>query len=91
MPKITITSTTNSIRADFGDYSTDMDRLKGVWQKAKLSFVLKPTFIEVEVDGQDEIDISNVETDFIYQIDLVDGVAPTSLADLYDKLQALVS
>ena len=92
MAKIVITSTTNSIRATFGDYSTMVDMIKGTWRKSHvMNFVLRTDYVLVDFEGQSDWLVSFDGAGTTFQIDSVDGVTPTSNSDLYDKLIALIS
>jgi hypothetical protein len=95
MAKITVVSTTNSIKVDMGDYGggTPVEESKGVWRKDNVTFKLKSTFVEVDINQEKTWLVSNVEDlpNGVLQIDSVDTVAPSSLADLYTKLEVLLA
>ena len=86
---ITITTTTSAIKVNFNDTPLG-DVLKGTWRKDKIfSFRLKANYIQVNTfDGEFYVSYAPVEGAWI--IDSVDGVAPSSLSDLYDKLVAML-
>jgi len=91
MANIVVTSTTNSIKVDFGVLNTFAD--KGVWRKEEVSFYLKTgaSFIIVKVHNDTPFAVSWDGSTGTLQIDSVGGVAPTSNSDLYDKLIALIA
>ncbi len=91
MANLVVTSTTNSIKVDFGALNSFAD--KGVWRKEEVSFYLKTSaaFIIVKVHNDVPFAISWDGGSGTLQIDSVDGVAPTSNSDLYDKLATLIS
>jgi len=82
---LTITSTTNSIRVDV----TGGDPF-GVWRKDKIiTFIYKGDHIEVLTQDQ-RFEVANEAATGAYIVDTVNGVAPSSLSDLFDKLAALL-
>jgi hypothetical protein len=86
---ITITTTTSAIKVNFNDTLLG-DVQKGTWRKDKIfSFRLKADHIQVNTfDG--EFYVAYAATTGAWIIDSVDGVAPSSLSDLYDKLVAML-
>lgn len=95
MANIVIVSTTNSIKVTFGAYFPNpLERNAGTWEKAGISFHLATNFVEVDIKGERDWYVShdgNSTTTPTFQIDSVDGTAPTSVADLYAKLQAIIA
>ena len=94
MAKITIVSTTNSIQVDFGDYSTVLERSCGAWRKETIHFMKATHFIEADIVGEREWDVSTDGNDTerpTFQVDSVDGVTPTDLDHLFLLLQALIA
>lgn len=92
MANIIITSTTNSIKVDFGVYATQLEMIKATWQKRDLmSFVLRPDGILVDISHQVDWLVSFDGSVGTLQIDSIDAVAPISNSDLYDKLTALIA
>ena len=93
MANIVVTSTTNSIKTDFGVLESATGISKGVWRKEEVSFFLKPSnaFVLVKVHNDLPFAISFDGSSGTLQIDSVDGNTPTSNSDLYDKLIALVA
>ena len=86
-------SSTNSIKVDFGVLGVGSIPKKGVYNKrAIVEMALQPsdTFVKVINSGEPEWQVSFNGTNGL-QIDSVDGVAPTSNSDLYDKLSALLA
>lgn len=91
MANITVTSTTNSIIADFGDYGIFIGRLRGVWRKNNVEAIsLYNDRITVITLGGESFEVAHVETNGAFVIDAVDGVVPSSLTDLFTKLAALL-
>lgn len=93
MANIVITSTTNSIKVDFGVLGTGNIPKKGTWNKNHVvDFALQPsdTFVKATTIGENEWQLS-FDGNNGMQIDSVDGVAPTSNSDLYNKLIALIA
>lgn len=93
MAKTVITSTTNSIKVVFNDDSTLVGMDKGTWVKANIdAFHLNSDHIEVIADNGARWIVSNATNSInALAVDTVDGAAPTSLSDLYDKLVALIA
>ena len=93
MANIVVTSTTNSIKTDFGVLESAVGISKGTWRKEEVSFFLKPsnTYILVKVHNDLPFAVSFDGTAGCLQIDSVGGVAPISNSDLYDKLIALIA
>jgi hypothetical protein len=91
MANIVVTTTTGSILVDFGVYSTPLGMSKGAWHKETLINVnLRTDGILVDIAGQPDWMVSFDGKVGTFQIDSVDGVAPTSDSDLFDKLKALL-
>ena len=91
MANIVIT-TTNAINVDFGVYSTTLEFSKGSWRKDNIINIKHLTScIEVNVLSEKEWLVSFDGAGTSLQIDSIDGVAPTSNSDLYDKLIALIA
>lgn len=89
MANLTITKTTNGVKVVFNDLSELAGRKKGYWRKENMRFDLAHDESHVVVTVQDEPQWTVTwNTGFI--IDSVDGVAPTSNSDLYDKLVTMV-
>lgn len=91
MPNITITTTTNLFKVDFGDLcmTPGVDGVKkGVWRKDHLVFmnvVCDDSFVQVLFQDGRKWAVSHDGVNGL-QIDSIDGVAPTSNDDLYQKL-----
>jgi hypothetical protein len=89
MANLVVTSTTNTIKVVFNDTPAD-GITQGAWRKDKvISFRLHDTYIDVITMGID-FQVSHTATAGCLIIDSVDGVAPSSLSDLYNKLTALL-
>ena len=92
MANIIITSTTNSIKVDFGIHSTQLNTSKGTWRKSHvLNILLRNDGVMIDIESQPDWLVSFDGAVGTFQIDSVDGVTPTSNSDLYDKLIALIS
>lgn len=93
MANITVTSTTNDIRVDFGDLASPQNLpIKGTWLKLnviRISLEFDNEFVKVTTIGEPEWQLSYNGLNGM-QVDLVNGVEPTSNADLYTKLIALI-
>ena len=91
MANIVVTTTTGSILVDFGVNSTPLGMSKGVWHKETLINInLRTDGVLVDIAGQPDWLVSFDGKVGTFQIDSVDGVAPTSDSDLFDKLKALL-
>lgn len=88
MANIHVTSTANSILVDFKDLSTytPANIEKGTWTASKVFFGKYANYIEVVVDGMAAWAVSFDGYDGTFQIDLVNGVAPTDNDHLYTLL-----
>lgn len=92
MANIVITTTTNIIKVDFNDLSSVTGIKKGCWGDSIIAFqlVADESFIKVIVSGVPSWAVSYNGSTGTLQIDSVDGVAPTSNSDLYNKLVAVL-
>ena len=93
MANIIVTSSTNSIKVDFGTYSSSLGMAKAVWRKNDVHFNLRhgSDFAEAVVYNENAFALSFDGSTGTLQVDSVDGVAPSSNSDLYDKLIALIA
>jgi hypothetical protein len=93
MANIEVTSSTNRIKAKMNVYATAIGIGEGDWPKSIVSVKLRTTFIEVNVLGERDWTVSDVEDlpNNILQVDKVNGIAPSSLQDLFDKLSTALS
>ena len=97
MANIVITKTANLINVDFGIYSVsnDVDGKKATYKVEDISIIwLEKEESIVNLKMKDAITTDHwlLSYDGIsgtYQVDTIDGVAPTSNQDLMDKLNAL--
>jgi hypothetical protein len=97
MANIVITSVGNYIDVDFGIYvvSSNVDGRKATYKKDDISIIwLEKDDLFVDVKMKDAITTNHWRLSFnatpeAFIIDSVDGVAPTSNVDLYNKLNAL--
>lgn len=93
MANIVITSTTNSIKVDFGVYASDVGYSQGTWNKKAIASIKKINSgrIEVYTNSGDKWTVSWTNGSNFLIIDSIDTVAPISEADLYTKLIALIT
>lgn len=93
MANLVVTSTTNTIRFVYNDYATPFGWSKRTRLKISLSVItLHPNFIEYIVNDGTKYYLhytTNIYGGLI--VDSIDGVAPSSLSDLYDKMIAVVA
>lgn len=92
MANTVVTSTTNAIKVDFGDDPNKGSMTKATYAKLDIEFVLlNENHVEVvAADSQRWILSHESNTINALIIDHVDGVGPTNLNDLYDKISALI-
>ncbi len=97
MANITITKSGNSIIVDFGDYTSlpnvdgrkvsyKVDDIGIIWIEKDDSIVYVKMKMPV---NNNDLRLSYTTTTGAFIVDSVDGVAPTSNSDLFDKLTAL--
>lgn len=92
MANVVITSTTNSIKVEFNDYSSSLDGQEGgVYQKSLVTFYRYSTKVIALVSGEKEWPVAYTATANCFIIDSIDGAAPSSNLDLYNKLAALIA
>jgi len=92
MANIIVTSTTNTIDVDFGDYSSLLDNLlEGCYQKREIKFYRFSDRVVAISHQEKNWNLCYTATTGCFIIDSIDGVAPTSNSDLYDKLIALIA
>jgi hypothetical protein len=92
MANTTVTSTTNTIKVDFGSDPNKPMYNKATYTKVGVEHIgLNGNHVEVVAADSFRWILSH-ETNSIHTlvIDSVNSVAPTSLSDLYDKLSALI-
>lgn len=93
MANVVITTTAATVSVDFGDLASGARKKEGTWKRGAIQHV-------VLSDNEDHIDVfipsetiwsvtySSDGANFV--VDSIDGAAPTSNADLYTKLKALI-
>jgi hypothetical protein len=92
MANIVVTTTTTSIKVDFGTYASQLDMSKGTWNKSFImNFLLRTDGVLIDIQGQPDWIVSFDGSVGTFQIDSVNAVTPTSNSDLYDKLIALIA
>jgi hypothetical protein len=100
MANIVITSMSNGLEVDFGDYWRDSGQPKSSKDvNAEMSFYHKEEIRELWKAGTDvfirmdnrrewKIGITQLADNFV--IDTIDGVAPTDALDLYQKIRNIL-
>jgi hypothetical protein len=100
MANIVMTSTTNTIKCDNGVYSGLSGALGIIQKKAtfrkdeifRISLDPNENFVEFQFKSKLNYFILTYNgSSGTLQVDSIDGVAPTSNSDLYDKLIALIA
>lgn len=93
MAYLVVTSTTNSVRFEANDYATVFGRSKRTRLKSSLiTITLHNDFVEYLVGEHTKFYIHYTTNSYnALIVDSIDGVAPTSLSDLYDKMIAVVA
>lgn len=92
MSNIIVTTTTNSVKVDFGVYSSDLAISKGAWNKDEVaSITLNANHVYMQMKGGVEWALNYDLQDKGFIVDSIDGAAPSSLADLYAKLIAMIT
>lgn len=95
MANVVITSTTNSIKVDFGVYVGGEIPKKRTYNKNKSVFYISleesDSMVTVISEGSPQWNLAYTSTTGCFIIDSINGVAPTSNSDLYDKLIALIA
>lgn len=93
MPNVVVTSTANSIKVVFNDYAAAAMMDKGAWSNSEISnIILHSNHVEVITkDGERWILSHTTNSINALIIDSIDGIAPSSLSDLYDKMAALIA
>ena len=88
MANLEITTTTNTIKVDFNALAGDYE--EATWAKDEVSSIIKyATDVVVKMKNDQRWLCSFDATKM--EIDTIDAVAPTSNADLYTKLIALIA
>lgn len=93
MANLIVTSTTNSVKVDFGVLGGGGIPKKGTFHHDHIvSFKLEPAdaYVRATTIGENEWQLSYNGVNGM-QIDSINGVAPTSNSDLYDKLSVLIA
>lgn len=88
MANLVITTTANTIKVDFNVLAQDYT--EATWAKDQVSSILKySTYVVVKMKNDQRwlCSFDGVKM----QIDTIDGSAPTSTADLYTKLIAMIA
>jgi hypothetical protein len=92
MANITVTKVGDSINIDLGVYAVVVDTEKATYQKNSIFLALNAanTFISVYINNRPAWTVSWDIVAGSFCIDSVEGVAPTSNLDLFNKLAALL-
>lgn len=91
---ITITSSTSHVIVDMGDYYTAkrVPFAKGYWRKDQVFTVFQnTTHIEIDAVDNNSWILNHDGGEMGFQVASIDGLAPTSTADLFDKVVAIIS
>lgn len=92
MANIVITTTTNSVKVDFGVYASDLSISEGTWNKDEVgSITLNDNHVYMQMKGGVEWALNYDIQSKGFIVDSIDGTAPTNLADLYAKLIAMIA
>ena len=93
MANLVVTSTTNTVQVTFNDLASAYAIKKAAWHKQRLTFQLLPSdeYVRLLVLNEPKWAVSWNGSTGTAQIDSVNGVAPTSNSDLYDKLVVLIA
>jgi hypothetical protein len=95
MANVVVTSTGNSIKVDFGVYVGGDVPKKRTYNKGKSIFYMSleasDAMVTVISEGSPQWNLAYTATTACFVVDSVNGVAPTSNSDLYDKLIALIA
>jgi hypothetical protein len=94
MANIVVTSTTNSITVDFGVYASGTEiPTKRTYNKSKTVFFVSQWSNEVTVisEGGPEWHLAYTATTGCFIVDSINGAAPSSNADLFTKISALIA
>jgi hypothetical protein len=92
MANLIITKTTFTVKIEFGIYSEDTNIKSESFRRNQISEVKERfggTHITVVILDGEDFDISYNTYKHAMVVDLIDGVAPTSNEDLFNKLVAL--
>ena len=93
MANITITSTSTSIKVEFGIYSASLERYAGVWRKENVHLKRGIDFVEVDIVGEHDWFVSapnSVSSIPTLTVDSVDSMVILDNNDLYNKLSELI-
>ncbi len=91
MANITITTTANCFIVDTGVYYPTVTKsAKSSFNKLTVTFHLDATFVKVYVGALNSWALTFDGSAGSLQVDTVNGVAPISNADLFDKLVASI-
>ena len=94
MANLVVTATANTIAVDFGAYSTAANISKGTWRKDKIiKFTLADSdlYVTAIVQGGGVWNLVYASSGNNMIVDTVAGAGPSSNADLYTKLIALIA
>lgn len=92
MANLIITSTTNTIKVDFGIHTNTVGYSNGTWRKGEIVSIkqLLDERIEVYAKNGEKWTLSYTNGSNFLVVDSVDGAAPADDNDLYAKLIALI-
>jgi len=93
MANLVVVSDVNKIECDFGVYAATAKILQGAWQRDSITSITidaDEDYIEVHTKDGYNWTVCYAAFSGAMIIDSVNGVAPSSTLDLYDKLIALI-
>ncbi len=93
MANIVVTSTTNTIRVDFGIYADAANGKSSIYSKRSLQRINIPpanNVVQIKVQEAGWYSVCITPQDGAMVVDSVDGVVPTNIADLAAKIEALM-
>jgi hypothetical protein len=93
MANLVVTSTINSVRFIANDYTNPFEWSKRTRLKSSIvTITLHPDYVEYLVGENGKYYLHYTSNPYnALIVDSIDGVAPSSLSDLYDKMIAVVS
>lgn len=100
MANIVVTGFANGLDVDFGDYwrdsgqpiaSPDVNAEQAFYHREEVREMWREnSFVYIQMDNKREWKLGLTQGIDNFVIDTVDGVAPTTVVDLYQKLRAIL-
>ena len=93
MANVIVVSTANTIEVEFNNFASLIGYKSATFQKRRISFqeMSDESFVRIENAQGEHWAVSYNLSGGSLIIDSVDGLAPTSNNDLYNKLKALIA